>query len=53
MAQAGKQLVGKVSGKVLLSALLDIGSNENKRKFTKNPPDTSVPQSRLMFVYSS
>lgn len=27
--QAGEQLVGKVSGKLLLSALLDIGSYEN------------------------
>lgn len=32
MGQAGEQLVGKVSGKLLLSALLDIGSYENKEK---------------------
>lgn len=33
MEQAGEQLVGKVRRKLLLSALLDIGSSEN-RKFT-------------------
>lgn len=35
MGQAGEQLVGKVSGKLQLSAPLDIGSDENNRKFTK------------------
>lgn len=44
MGQAGEQLVGKVSGKVPLSALLDIGSYENNGKFTQKQSQHSPPR---------
>lgn len=50
--------MGKVSGKLLLSALLDIGSYENNRKSQKkerkfNTTHLAFPPTPLMFVYSS
>lgn len=44
MGQAAEQLVGKVSMKLLLSTLLDIGSYENNRKSTKIKCQHSLPR---------
>lgn len=53
--QAGEQLAGKVRGKLLLSALLEIGSYENSRYHTQKYlliAHVVFPWTFLMFVYS-